>query len=290
MKNNPLILLSALLVLNACKIADISQPTELHPQKSEQIANEILDQVLEAQGFDVLKENNLYQARVTDDWKGFLGKMAKLWPDPNTQFQFRYNFNTFDGNAELLSGEKKGDLIGVQGWQYYEKPAGSGEVAKAEARTMEFGIVVLHYFIELPYRLRNAPMKRYYGERELKGQKYDLVFVSWGSEEASEEFDQYILWINQESHLLDYCIYTLRDNGNPLTRHKYGSIAYLDYWEVDGFKVATKMPVLLDDGVIRTDDLENYFHQFSIEDFSFGGFEESELYPLPGLEKKMDMK
>ena len=208
MKHSLPILFFSLFLLNACKIADISQPTDLHPQKSEQIAQEKLAKVLIAQGFDVLEEKNLYQARVTDDWKGFLGKIAKLWPDPNTLYLFRYNFNTFDGNADVLSGEKEGDLIGVQGWQYYEKAQGTEEVNKAEAETREFGIVVLHYFIELPYRLYHAPLKRYYGEEEVRGQKYDCVFVSWGSEEPSEDYDQYILWINQESHLVDYCVYT----------------------------------------------------------------------------------
>ncbi|MEL6251003.1 MAG: hypothetical protein AAFR87_03230 [Bacteroidota bacterium] len=290
MKNNLLILLSILIFLNACKIADISQPGNLHAENSEQIANEKLDEVLEAQGFEVFKEKNLYQARVTDDWKGFVGKIAKLWPDANTQFQFRFNFNTFDGNADVLSGEKKGDLMGVQGWQYYEKSNGSEDAFEAEAKTREFGIVVLHYLIELPYRLRNAPFKRYYGKQELRGKPYDLVFVSWGSEAASADYDQYIVWINQESHLVDYIVYTLRDNTNPLTRHKYGSMAYLDYREIEGFKVATRMPVLIDDGIITTDDLTDYFHQFTIEDFEFGGFEEAELYPLPALEKKLDSK
>ena len=290
MRKKLLILCCAMVFLSACRIADISQPSELHPQKSAQIAEEKLEKVLEAQGFQVLKEKQLYQARVTDDWKGLLGKMAKLWPDPNTQFQFRFNFNTFDGNADVLSGEKQGDLIGVQSWQYYEKAGGTDRLEKAEAKTHEFGIVVLHYFIELPYRLYHAPLKRFYGEEEVRGQKYDRVFVSWGSEAASEEYDQYILWINQKSHLVDYCVYTLRDNGNPLTRHKYGSIAFLDYQDVEGFKVARKMPVLLDDGVIKADNLEDYFHQFSVESFEFGGFEERELYPLPGLEKKIDSK
>ena len=168
MRKNLLILISATLLLTACKIADISQPSELHPQTSAQIAEEKLAKVLEAQGFEVLEEKKLYQARVTDDWKGFLGKMARLWPDPYTQFQFRFNFNTFDGNADVLSGEKQGDLIGVQNWQYYEKTAGSGQAEKAEAKTHEFGIVVLHYFIELPYRLYHAPLKRYYGEQEVR--------------------------------------------------------------------------------------------------------------------------
>ncbi|MCG8330351.1 MAG: hypothetical protein MI974_21815 [Chitinophagales bacterium] len=280
--------------LSGCGIADISQSYTLPLNQSKQIAAQKIEEVIQAQGFDIMQHHNLYSLEVTDHWRGFLGKIAKLWPEPKTTFSFKYNFNTFDGSATFLTGKKEGNIIGVQSWEFYEKDKGGEDFVNKDTgdkhNPMEFGIVVLHYFIELPYRLRNAPIKRYYGQKMHNGNQYDLVFASWKSEAPNKEYDQYILWINMETKLVDYCIYTLRSNTNPFTRHKYGSIAYMDYKDIDGFKLATQMPIMLDDGVVTAASLDEYFHRFSIHDFSFGDFEESVLYPLPGLEKKMDYK
>lgn len=295
MKSIRLIFLAVLsLAISSCKIADISEASNLPPVESEQIAKAKLQETISAQGFTVLEEKNVYQFRATDHWPGLMGGIAKIWPNKTTNFIFKHNFNTFDGNALLLDGKKEGTLIGLQSWVYYEKDGPNAPVEILDTgekfNKLEFGLVVFHYFLELPYRLYHAPIHRYYGQREWKGQTYDLIFASWGSEAANPTYDQYILWINTTTKLVDYCVYTLRDNSNPLTRHKYGSIAYLDYRNIEGFQVPFKMPVLLDDGVVKKSSLKKYFHQFSLTDFSFGGFEEGELYPLANLPAMGDSK
>ncbi len=295
MKNTiQIILVPLFFSLTNCKIADISESSNLPVEQSEQIATEKLTEVVKNQGFDLMKAKNVYAFTGTDEWNGFLGKMAKIWPDTKTDIRFKHNFNTFDGNGIFLNGEKEGDLIGVQSWMYYEKKKGQKQVTIKDTGTkenpLEFGMVIYHYFLELPYRLQKAPIKRYYGQKKHKNQQYDLIFASWGSEMANKEHDQYIIWINQATKLVDYCVYTVRANTNPLTRQKYGSIGYLNYREIEGFKVPTLLPVFLDDGILTTPSFEDYFHQLSIRDFTFGGFEEKELYPLPNLKKQYDEK
>lgn len=288
------IILIVICFLNSCKIADLSQKTNLTSTESEKIATEKLSETIKAQGFNFLKEHNLYNVKVEDHWKGVLGKMVKIWPDTKTQFDFKFNFNTFDGSAKFLSGKKEQDIIGVQSWKFYEKTKNSSDYLNKDTgekkNNMEFGIVVLHYFMELPYRLLNAPIKRYYGQKEKNGETYDLIFASWDQETPNKKYDQYILWINTNTKLVDYCLYTLRTNTNPLTRNMYGSIAFLDYKAVDGFKYATRMPIFLNDGVLTQKDYKKYFHQFSINKFNFGSFDETELYPLKNLTKKIDSK
>lgn len=278
----------------SCKIADISQPSNLSAIESEQIAVQKLEETITKQGFLIMKEKKLYQFEAIDDWRGFLGGLAKIWPDRKTRFLFKHNFNTFDGIATFLDGKRSGDTIGVQSWVYYEKNPETSLYENMDTpnkfNKLEFGMVIFHYFLELPYRLRNAPIKRYYGKRTNKGVTYDLVFATWGTETANKEFDQYILWINSETKLVDYCVYTLRDNNNPFTRQKYGSIAYLNHKDIEGVKIPFKMPVLLDDVVISKPSLDKYFHQFSIEHFSFGGYSESELYPFSKIQKQGDEK
>lgn len=283
-----------LLMASSCKIADLSKVSNLSIPESERIAKTKLEDIIEAQGFKVFQEKNVYQFKATDHWPGWIGGLAKIWPDKTTNFLFKHNFNTFDGSALFLDGKKEGDLIGLQSWMYYEKKKNNTNIQNADTgdkfNKLEFGLVVFHYFLELPYRLYHAPIKRYYGQQEWKGKTYDLVFATWESEVANPDFDQYILWINTETQLVDYCIYTLRDNNSALTRHKYGSIAYQDYRNIEGFQVPFNMPILLDDGVVKKQSLDKYFHQFTIKEFDFGGFEEQELYPLPDLPKMMDSK
>lgn len=288
-----LIYLTVPSILTGCALADLSMHSSIPLDKSEQTAKDLLQQVVSAQGFEVLQEANTYEFNATDDWPGFIGKMTKIWPEQKSKIHFRHNFNTFDGSAEFLDGRRKGDKIGLQTWHYYEISSGDSklkEIDRNEKNTYDFGLVVFHYFLELPYRLQSAPIKRYYGKAEKNNVTYDLVFTSWGSESANEEHDQYLLYINPNTHLVDYCVYTLRDPKRLLTKHKYGSIAFEDYTNIDGFMVPFSMPVMLDNGVITSENTSKYFHRFSIDEFILSGFSEQELYPIEGLAKKIDSK
>ncbi len=292
MRTFPLLVILLSLVAS-CRIADISENhTHLSPDSSALIAQLMLDQVIAKQGFDSLKKANTYEFTAHDHWPGFIGKIAGLWPDQHTTFKFHMNFNTFDAQAIFLTGAQEGTLIGLQSWQYYEQPAENDSIVQVlndERSQFVFGLAVFHYFLELPYRLRNAPFHRYYGEQEINATMYDRVFVSWKGEAPHPDFDQYILYINKSTRLVDYCIYTLRDNKNPFTRNKYGSIALLNYQNYGGFWAPTEMPIMLDDGVLKH-PTEDYFHKISISDLQLGSFPEEKLYPLEGIAKMIDAK
>ena len=279
--------------MTSCKIADISKRTSLETVSSEKIATQKLDEVISTQGFAVMASKNTFEFTATDHWPGFMGKMLKIWPDQKSTLKFKHNFNTFDGNGLFLNGKKEGDLIGVQSWHYYEKEKNSDQIKPyktKDKKQLAFAMVIFHYFLELPYRLQQAPIKRYYGQQTKNGQTYDLIFASWISETPNPDHDQYIVWINNKTKLVDYCEYTLRDNKSPFTRNKYGSIAFEDYRNINGFMVPFNMPVMLNSGIIKKKTTKKYFHQITLDNFSFGGFSEAELYPIPGIEKQFDTK
>ena len=280
-------------ILTGCQMADISQPLYEKNESSALIAHQKLQHVVERQGFNVMAEEGVYQLKLTDHWPGLIGQIAKLWPDQRSTLSAQYNFNTFDGRIRFEDGKSKGETIGLQSWHYYERINPLDVIKINETNDLNkqaFGLVVLHYFIELPFRLLNAPYKRYYGQRIKNGITYDILFISWEDGKVSSQYDQYILWINTKTQLIDYCVYTLHDNQKPLTRHKYGSIAFLDYRNIHGMMVPFQMPIMLDDGIILEDAPYNYFHQFSIQSFQFGGFNEHLLYPFDHLEKQIDSK
>lgn len=290
---NILLIIFILLALTSCKIADISREGLLDIEQSEKIATQKLSGVISTQGFHMLESKNTFEFTATDYWPGLIGNMVKIWPDQKTTIKFRHNFNTFDGTGLFLNGEKEGDLIGIQSWNYYEKSKDNEEIKTYETekkKKLAFGLVIYHYFLELPYRLNQAPIKRYYGQKTKNGITYDLVFASWLSEAPNSDHDQYIVWINTQTKLIDYCVYTLRDNKNPITRKKHGSIAYQDYRNIDGFMVPFNMPIMLDNGVIKKNTIDKFFHQITIESFTLGGFDEKELYPISEVKKQIDTK
>ena len=61
----------------------------------------------------------------------------------------------------------------------------------------------------MPFRFPSAGIISYAGETALGEVPYDLVFVSWNSPEPQEDFDQYIVRVNQQTKLVDYLRYTV---------------------------------------------------------------------------------
>ncbi|MFY0687132.1 MAG: hypothetical protein JXQ90_08210 [Cyclobacteriaceae bacterium] len=281
-----------LLSLSSCKLADISN-TELDQlDESEALANQLLVEVVKNQGFDLLQEHKTYTVRMTDNWPGWIGRMTKIWPEQKSTILFNFSFNTFDGQLIFESGEREGDLIGLQSWNLYHIKKSTPHLFEPNSLEVKhkFGLVTIHYFLELGFRLLNAPYKRYYGKKEKNGKDYDLVFVSWESDKPHPDYDQYVLWINAESGLIDYCIYTIRENKNPITRQLHGSIAFRDYRCIDGVKIPFTMPVMINSGALSPELNDGLIHQFDLHEFSLGKVDESVLYPFKNIPKIGDAK
>lgn len=294
MNNYRFVILLFITGLSACQIVDISQKSPLESNASEMKAKQLLAAVVKTQGFEVLEKQPLYQYTASDHWPGMMGKMTKLWPEQLSKLHFQYHFNTFDGKVTFLDGKEKGKIVGLQSWQYYTSHTSDASIIKLEkekgSQKYIFGLTAFQYFNELAYRLQHVPILRYYGSRTLRGKKYDLVFASWQSEMANKDFDQYIVWINTETKLIDYCIYTVRENKGAMAQQFYGSIAFQNYQEVGGLTFAKEQMVFMNDKVLTINDFDDYFHKITIDSFTVGSFKEGELYPYPDLSKKYDAK
>lgn len=71
------------------------------------------------------------------------------------------------------------------------------------------------YFVLLPYPLNDpAVSKEYLGEAALKGEPYHKIRVTFSQEGGGSDFnDEYIYWIHQERHTMDYLAYSFEVNG-----------------------------------------------------------------------------
>ncbi|MBX2877691.1 MAG: hypothetical protein KTR30_36565 [Saprospiraceae bacterium] len=259
--------------------------TAVHEKKGK----ELIDQAWKKHGLDGLAHHQTYRVEGMDVWKGIMGKMGKPWPEAKSKLELKYAIGTFDSQAVFLDGKRANTKAGLQSWQYYEKEL-DGEIEfKKLNKRIAFGLAAYQYFFEMLDRLRGAPIISYAGQKEFREQQYDLVFVTWGTEKPHMDHDQYMLWINRSTGMLDYAVYTLRENylKFPGARAFYGSIQFKDYQPVMGVMIPHTQIVYLNQPKRKE---KKHLHKLEVDVFEFDKFSIDELYPDAGIEKMGDNK
>lgn len=249
----------------------------------------LLRSAWQKQGFDKLKNHTVYSFKGNDTWKGMMGKMGKVWPENESELAFKYQIGTFDGQVSFLSGKRKGEIAGLQNWQYYESTNQAKPEFKELNKRIGFGLAAFQYFTEMIGRLKDAPIIGYAGEDELRGIKYDLVFITWHKSEPHKEADQYIAWINKETGLLDFAQYTIRENylKAPGGGAVYGGVEFSDFRNIEGVMIAHEHSVY---SFNLKEKKEKNLHQLLISDFQFDSFDAEDLRIDKSIEKGGDFK
>ncbi len=249
----------------------------------------LLNTTWEKHGFSNLANHKVYSLVAKDTWKGLMGKMGKPWPEVKSKLKLKYAINTFDSQVEFLDGKRKKTIAGLQSWQYYEQEQQKGLEFTKYNKRIAFGLSAYQYFFEMIDRLKRAPIISYAGERKFNNVTYNLVFITWKDPKPHMEHDQYMLWINKETQLLEYAVYSLRDNYLKIPGYKafYASIKYDDYQKINGILIPHKQTVFLNKPSKKE---KKNVHQLIVEDFKFDDFDINELYPNPEIEKLGDKK
>lgn len=247
----------------------------------------ILDKAWEAQGMATLKDHSTYEVLATDHWKGAMGKMAKMWKDNETDLHLKYAIGTFDSQVTMKSGKEQGLTAGLQSWKYYEKEAaGDVEFMKTNAKK-EFGLTAYQYFFELTDRLRTAPLITYAGEKEFKGNTYDLVFITWQKLKKHMAHDQYTVWVNRNTGMMEYCEFTIHDPFLPGGAMIPGSIEFADMRDVDGIQISFTQYIYAGS---PKEDQDKYLHRLTLDDFKWDSFDVTDLRPDPAVTTMGDEK
>lgn len=285
------LVIMATIILQSCT-ADIR--TRLIKKKGITVENSIkgkaiLDHAFTAHGFNELEKYSVYSFDAYDKWRGLMGRMGKLWPNKETNLHFNYEIGSFDGQVKFLDGKREGVTAGLQNWNYYEQDSNENPKLVKKDKRISFGIPAIHYFTEMIGRLRAAPIISYAGEEEFKGERYDLVFCTWGKESPHMEADQYVAWINKKTGLLDVTQYTIRDNylKMPGTRMFHGSVEYGDYRSINGIMISHEHTVYLMD---PESDKKKNLHQLIISNFEFDGFNIKKIRPFEHITKGGNFK
>ena len=280
LKGSGILLLSAIL-LQGCMYDLRSKTIKKEGITIENTAKgeKILDRAWKKQGYDKLKDHSVYSFHGSDTWKGMLGKMGKIWPEMKAEMEFKYQIGTFDGQVTFVDGKQSGDVAGLQNWNYYE--ISNNETVfkdkdKKKNRRKVFGIAAFQYFTEMISRIKNAPIISYAGEKEFRGQQYDLVFCTWGTDKPHIEHDQYLAWINKETGLMDFTQYTIRDTYLKPPGYKMigGAIEFADFKNIDGIMIPHEhlvYPIKLQKKTKKN------LHRLIISGFKFDAFDVEEL-------------
>jgi hypothetical protein len=257
--------------------------------KSINKGKELLEKSWKTQGLDKLKDHKVYSYKGDDTWRGMLGTMGKVWPNKKIKSEFKYLIGTFDGQVSFLDGKASGTKAGLQNWNYYEINNQSDTVFKKPNKRIRFGISAYQYFNEMSDRLKKVPVISYAGEEQLRGNSYDLVFCTWNTEKPQKEVDQYIVWINKKTGLIDFTQYTIRDNYLKMPGYKmmYGSVEYSNYKNIDGILIAHEQTVYIFKPKKKQ---KKNLHLLTITDFKFDDFNPNDLIIDKTLEKGGDFK
>ena len=273
-----------LMVLTGCGTADLRtdrlKETGLTPTAVER-GKQILAEMVQAHGgHDGLRRFKTADVVLRDAWPGWFTRTFFMpWPENNQRMRFQYLLGTFTSRVEFMDGQAKGTVKGIQAWKTYEQEPGA-EIVFEDDEEIALFLSSYHYFFELPFRISKAPIVAYAGEASLQGQHYDLVFVTWNQAEPDETADQYVLWINRDTRLIDYAQYTVRDQANWISSTNHFS----EYREVEGIMIPHRQTIISEPG---GDDV---LHEIVVEQVRFDTILPEELLPDAGLTEVGDRK
>jgi len=247
----------------------------------------LLERAWKAQGMDSFFLHDTYTAMGTDEWKGLLGHMGKLWPEAKARLKMDFHAGTFTSRVTFLDGEQKGLVAGQQDWAYYEIRSDELLFKEKQNPRISFGLSAYQYFFELLDRLDDVPVVYYAGQKPYAGKNYELVFASWETPEPHPEHDQYLLFLDPQTHRLQAASYTVRDNYLPGASNLYGSILFDDFRKVEGAWIPFRQTVFLNG---LSENTDQFIHELTLDSFVFDAVPEEVLYPEPDRARIGDAK
>lgn len=215
----------------------------------------------------------VYELNLTDEFFGIQGSLAKPFPDKKTSMQAFFAPNSYDGKLTFNSGKLKGTTWGIQSWKTYTQESDKKAVFNKNKKAT-FWLPTYQYFIELPARVQNANVISYAGEQSFKGEKYDLVYITWKTQEPQKDIDQYMVWINKKTNTVDLVEFTIRDQMNFLK----ATAVYEDLEDVgDGVLLPKRISLK------PNKDKAGILHQISLSNFKANHIPVSTVRPDPNL-------
>lgn len=250
---------------------------------SEHKGKELLIEAKNTMGYDKLSETAVYEANALFNWKGawLLMPMNAFPGNNNKDIQLRLATNSFDGQLIYKKGRKKNTIQGVQSWEGYKKEVGSDYLKRHKHDRYIWGLATYHYLLEAPMHLPDAEIIRYAGKKEVEGQTYETVYVTWGTEEPNKEYDRFLVYINPTTKHIDLLEVTINDFFLPMPKGMQHATAR---YERKKTSIGTYLPSNVQIQLKGPKKLDNKVYSFALNNYQFDSFDKSKLYPLKDVE------
>ncbi len=249
-----------LLVATGCATADLRPDSGAFEAHAEVQGKAWLLKASQAQGGAQLMQHQTVSFWLQDVWPSwFYRAVAMPWPQNEQPMRLDVRVGTDDARLTFLGGPKDKEAWGIQQWVTYRAGV-DGKLDFDEVHDpdedIKFWLPTTLYFPFLAWRIQEADVVRLMSPETIGGKSYQRVFVSWGKAEPQDEVDQYIIYIDSETHLVRWARYTVRDFAD----FAVGLMRYEDYRQVGDLKLPFSMRVVSD-----YDSPDTGLHRFIIE-------------------------
>ncbi len=250
---------------------EIVEKEDMEVQQVEK-GRRLLQEMAAAHGWDAYRSFESARVVFRDEWGGGVKQMAAMpWKKNAELMELSYLIGTADSRLTFLEGKQEGEVWGIQHWATYTEEAG-GTAQFKQQKKLKFWLPTIQYFMEMPFAIQSAALVQYAGETSVNDTTYDLVFCSWGQTAPQKKIDQYLLWINQETKLLDYAQYSIRDLAGFLK----GAMHFEDYRTIGGVQVSFKQTASSMPGD------KKYLHRYLLDSCTFNDITNQAIfYPRP---------
>jgi len=142
-------------------------------------------------GIDSWRSHRIALFQMQATW-GFPFSLHAGWPENPQRFRLRTELGRDRAAVQLTHGPMTGRWFGDDGAYLWKRR-------------------VKDYWFGLPFRISEADVLLDAGSVDVDGVTYDRVFASWDDGSPSERYDQYLLYIDRDTGLLRFVVFTLRD-------------------------------------------------------------------------------
>ncbi len=95
------------------------------------------------------------------------------------------------------------------------------------------------YFLAFPFVVADpGTNQEYIGQKSYNGKIYNKIRITYGNKIGDSPEDQYILWIDTETNLLDFINYSVTYFDKSRAEN-FNALVYSDWKEIQGLKVST---------------------------------------------------
>ncbi|MEO0572148.1 MAG: hypothetical protein AAF039_10630 [Bacteroidota bacterium] len=229
MKRFKVATITLLLCISSCKLSTIY--TDSQKVKNAIDVSPIILKTTNAYGGQQ-NWGNVQAARaiLNDDWPTFLWRLiANPWKEQTIKLNLDWLPNRNIARVKILSGKNKGKMFGIQNWATYSVEDSSIIFKKLES--IKFHLPTMEYFLEFPFRIQEATKLNYGGTTDINEVSYKTILMSWNTFEPQKKIDQYLIYINPTTSLIDYLEFTVRDQG----KFTYATVHFEDFKKVETF-------------------------------------------------------